>query len=338
MTGPVLKSLAFVLVTALATGMLALSVAGTSVGSTNRYKAWFTDTTGLIEGDSVRIGGVEVGEVTSIEVVQRRYAQVEFTVAEDRALPASATASVKYLNMVGQRYLALRRGTGEVGRTLRPGATIPLERTTPALDLTQLFNGFRPLFQGLSPRQTNELAGSLVQVLQGEGGTVTGLVRTIGSLTTTLARKDHVIGEVVDNLNTVLGTVNRREKKFSGLITTLERLVDGFAEDRKPIGEAVDAMGSLSASTSGLLRDGRAPLKRNIREVSRLSGNLADSAPQVENFLRRTPRKMRAIGRTASYGSWLNLYLCEARVTGVTTGDGSPPPTGVALTDARCRP
>jgi phospholipid/cholesterol/gamma-HCH transport system substrate-binding protein len=330
LTGPLLKSLVFVVVTAVATTLLGLGVAGSGAGGGRVYKALFTDVTGLREGDSVRVSGVTVGEVTDVRVVQRRLAQVTFTVREDRRLPRSTTAAVKYLNMVGQRYVSLGRGSGELGGTLEEGATVPLDRTTPALDLTLLFNGFKPLFDGLSPKDVNELAGSIVQVLQGEGATVDSLIRRIGSLSTTVAAKDKVIGAVVRNLTTVLDS-------FDDLVVTLRALVSGFDEDREPLGRAVAAMGDLTTVTADLLDDGRAPLKRDIRELGRLSRNLGDHTPQIENFLERTPAKMTALARLSSYGSWFNLYLCEARVSGVTTSDGSEPPTGIAVTESRCR-
>ncbi|MEU2436677.1 MCE family protein [Streptomyces rubradiris] len=338
LAGPLLKSLAFVMVTGLATAVLGLSVADTGIGGgTATYRALFTDVTGLDEGASVRISGVKVGEVTDVRVVRHRTAQVTFTVGEDRRLPRSATAAVKYLNMVGQRYVALDRGTGDLTGTLRPGDTIPLERTAPALDLTLLFNGFKPLFEGLSPKDVNELAGSIVQVLQGEGATVDSLIRHVGSLSTTVAAKDKVIGEVVENLGTVLRTLNEREAGFDDLVATLRSLVTGFDDDRKPLGEAVQAMGELTTVTAGLLQDGRAPLKKDIRELGRLSKGLAEHTPQIEDFLDRSPAKMSALARLSSYGSWFNLYLCEARVSGVTTSDGSKAPTGIALTESRCR-
>ncbi|MYR60371.1 MCE family protein [Streptomyces sp. SID625] len=337
LTGPVLKSLVFVLVTALATTVLGLSVANRGVGDgTRSYKALFTDVTGLVDGDSVRVSGVKVGEVTDIRVVNRRTAQITFSVRDDRTLPRSTTAAVKYLNMVGQRYIALDQGSGDIGGTLGAGDTIALDHTAPALDLTLLFNGFKPLFEGLSPKDVNELAGSIVQVLQGEGGTVDSLIRHIGSLSTTVAAKDQVIGAVVQNLNTVLTTLNEREAGFDTLVDTLRRLVSGFNDDRKPLGRAVAAMGDLTTVTAGLLQDGRAPLKQDIRELGRLSGNLGDATGQIQDFLAKSPAKMTALARLSSYGSWFNLYLCEARVSGVSTSDGSKPPTGIAVTEPRC--
>ncbi|MFJ5293607.1 MULTISPECIES: MCE family protein [unclassified Streptomyces] len=337
LTAPLVKSLVFVLVTSLATAVLGLSIANTDVGDTVSYRARFTDATGLMEGDSVRIAGVKVGQVESVKVADRRLAEVRFAVEKGRTLPASVTASIKYLNMVGQRYVDLEQGTGPVGRLFPPGDTIQLSHTTPALDLTELFNGFQPLLQGLAPAEMNQLANSIVQVLQGEGGTVDSLLQHVGSLTTTVAAKDKVIGQVIKNLNTVLTTVNDRESDFNDLVVTLQQLVSGFAGDRKPLGDAITAMGALTTSTAGLLQDGRAPLKKDISELGRVSKQLGDATPQLQDFLRNTPAKMQAVTRLASYGSWLNLYLCEARVTGVTTSDGSKPPTGIPVTESRCQ-
>lgn len=339
MTAPLVKSIAFVAVTVVATAMLALSITRAGGGDTVAYKARFTDASGLREGDSVRIAGVEVGRVAGIEVVEHRVALVSFSVGRGHHLPATSTATIKYLNLIGQRYVELERGTGAAG-TLTPGSTIPVERTTPALNLTQLFNGFQPLFQALSPKDVNRLAGSIIQVLQGEGGTVEGLLSTVGSLTSGIADKDEVIGQVVENLNAVLDTINGRGDNLGNLISTLRRLVSGLAADRTAIGEAIGALDDLARTTTGLLKDGREPLKRDIEQLGRLSENLADESPTVDAFLRLLPVKMAAIGRIGSYGSWLNLYLCEADLSGATykqyPGEDHPPPTGIPLTAERC--
>ncbi|MFD0684248.1 MCE family protein [Actinomadura fibrosa] len=339
LAAPLLKSAAFVAVTVVASAMLALSITQVGGGDTISYKARFTDASGLREGDGVRIAGVEVGRVAGIRVVEHRVALVSFSVGRGHRLPASATATIKYLNLIGQRYVEVDRGTGAPG-TLAPGATIPVERTTPALNLTQLFNGFQPLFQALSPKDVNQLAGSIVQVLQGEGTTVEGLLSTVGSLTSTIAGKDRVIGQVVDNLNDVLTTINGRGDNLGALIGTLRRLVSGLAADRVPIGEAISALDDLANTTTGLLRDGRAPLKQDIAQLGRLSANLDADSPTVDSFLRLLPVKMAAIGRIGSYGSWLNLYMCEAVVTGAKykqyPGEDHPVPSGVPMTAERC--
>lgn len=316
LAAPLIKGLIFVLVTGLATAVLAVSIGNTNIGDTLTYSARFTDVTSLNPGDDVRIHGVRVGQVDSMSVVDGHLALVRFSVDRSKPLPADVTATIKYRNMVGQRYIALERGEKLSASLLAEDDEIPLDRTRPALDLTDLFNGFKPLFQALSPDDVNELSGEIVQVLQGEGGTVDSLLAHTGSLTTTLADRDQVIGEVITNLNSVLANINGQGDALSTLVGTLQRLVSGLAGDRAAIGDAVEGLGDLTKATAGLLDQAREPLKESISGLGMLASNLVEGQADLEQFLTATPAKFEALGRTASYGSWLNFYLCEAVLVG----------------------
>ncbi|UVS82194.1 MCE family protein [Actinokineospora sp. UTMC 2448] len=313
LAAPLVKLALFMAVTVAATAVLAISIANVNLSETTTYKARFTDATLLLPGDDVRIAGVRVGQVEEVSIVDRNLAMVEFSVAAERRLPASVGAQIKFRNLVGQRYVSLTQGAGhDPNAVLEPGAEIPLERTRPALDLTELFNGFKPLFRALSPEQVNQLSYEIIQVLQGEGGTVESLLSHTASLTSTIAAKDEVIGQVIGNLNGVLDTVNARGEQLSEVLVTVQQLVSGLAEDREPIGDAIEAIGGLADTTSGLLADARAPLKQDIAHLGTLVDTLNEHEPVVEHFIRFLPEKTAALTRTASYGSWFNFYLCEA--------------------------
>ncbi|MGH4016976.1 MAG: MCE family protein [Pseudonocardiaceae bacterium] len=334
---PLTKLVVFTLVTAMATGVLAMTIANTTLVGRSDYLARFTDVSGLLVGDDVRIAGVRVGSVESIELVDRRIAQVGFSVDEGVRLPVSVTASVLYKNLIGQRYLALERGPGPPGETLAPGGLIPLERTTGPLNLTVLFNGFRPLLVGLDPAQLNRLSFEIVQVLQGQGGTVQSLLASISSLAGEIADRDRVVGELIANLNAVLDTVNARDEQLSALIGQLQRLVSGLAADRAPIGQAISSLDQLAGTTAGLVGQARPLVRDDVAALGQLATNLADSEQVIDGVLQFMPEKLTTLSRTASYGSWFNFYLCgiEGTVT-VPVADelvvplSSPPPA------ARC--
>jgi phospholipid/cholesterol/gamma-HCH transport system substrate-binding protein len=308
---PLVKMIVFAVVTVTLTALLGLTIANTNVGPTNGYTARFTDATGLNVGDDIRMSGVRIGQVTDISVADNKYADVRFDVEASRELPRAATATIKYRNLIGQRYVSLGIGSGDTNAVLRPGDVIPVDRTQPALNLTQLFNGFQPLFQALQPEDMNKLAGELIQVLQGEGGTIDSVLAHTASLATTVASKDQVIGQVIDNLNTVLTTVNERTTELSGLIDQLQQLATGLAEQRGSIGEAISSLGDLTTSTAGLLSSVRPPLKEDIAALGDLAGNLADHGDTVDKFLAGLPHKVETINRVSSYGGWYNYYLCS---------------------------
>jgi phospholipid/cholesterol/gamma-HCH transport system substrate-binding protein len=308
--GPLVKFGVFALVTLLGTTVLGLTIANSQSGDKTTYSARFTDVNGLLTGDDVRIAGVVVGSVDKIQIVDRRMAQVDFSVDSSLRVPASATAGVLYKNLIGQRFLSLGQGAGATGAALAAGDTIPVEHTKPPLNLTTLFNGFKPLFTALDPQQVNQLSMQIVQTLQGEGGTVQSLLASTASLTSTIADKDQVIGQVIDNLNGVLGTINQHDQQLDELVVSLQQLVSGLSADRQPIGDAITSIGELTDVTGGFLADARPPLKDDIAALGDLSSNLDAAKPTIERFLAFTPYKLNKISRAASYGSWFQFYLC----------------------------
>ncbi|MGH3492666.1 MAG: MCE family protein, partial [Sciscionella sp.] len=310
---PLVKLIIFVVVTVLATGVLAFTIANTSLSASRQFGARFTDVAALHVGDDVRIAGVRVGQVKSIDIVDKNYAQIGFAVRDGVTIPKSVQATIKYRNLVGQRYVALAQTAGgDPNAVLRPGDVIGLDHTHPALDLTKLFSGFQPLFSALSPGDVNKLSYEIIQVLQGEGGTVDSLLAHTASLTQKIAGKDAVIGKVIDNLNSVLDTVNAHGAQLSNLIVTLQQLVTGLAQDRKPIGDAITALGGLAKTTSGFLDKARPPLRNDVKQLGALTDNLNAAQPEVKHFLQFLPTKLKTITKTATYGSWFNFFLCSA--------------------------
>lgn len=321
--GPLVKFLIFSVITAVLTVVLGVTIANGRGGEVTEYSARFTDATGLLPGDDVRIAGVVVGTVNTIEVVDRKVAQVDFSVDTGQQLPATANATIKYRNLIGQRYVSLDQGAGPTGELLPEGGQIPLERTRPALNLTVLFNGFQPLFQGLDPEQINKLSMEIVQTLQGEGSTVQSLLASTASLTNSVADRDKVIGQVIDNLNLVLETVNRNDQGLNELISSLQALVSGLSQDRKPIGQALESIGTLTQVTGDFVQQARPPLKDDIKNLGDLSVQLDQGRPAVERFLQLSPYKLNKIARVGSYGSWFQFYVCQ--LEGGTIGASSIP-------------
>ncbi|QBJ98579.1 MCE family protein [Rhodococcus sp. ABRD24] len=327
---PLIKLLIFAVVTIFATGALALTIANSSAGGGTKFGARFTDVTSLNKGDEVRIAGVRVGQVTKIDIADDREAQVEFSLTDRDWLPASTTATIRFRNLVGQRYIALEQGAGQQGFKMTAGETIPLDRTKPAVNLTTLFNGFRPLFQTLSADDVNKLSYQIIQVFQGEGGTVEELVANTASLTNTIADKDQVIGELIDNLNLVLDTVNKRDEQVDQLIVNTERLVTGLSADRDVIGRSVQSLSDLTDATADLLVPTRPSIQGSIAGLNTLAGHINERTDDVNQVLANLPVKMEKLGRAGSYGSWFQFYLCGIDVV---AGPGSAPglnlPTGM---------
>jgi phospholipid/cholesterol/gamma-HCH transport system substrate-binding protein len=278
-------------------------------GSTKGYSAVFGDASRLKAGQSVRVAGMRVGTVGSVKLQRDKTVLVTFDADPGVQLTTGSRAAVRYLNLVGDRYLELIEGSD--GTPLPPGSQIPKERTEPALDLDLLLGGLKPVIRGLNPQDVNALSASLIQIFQGQGGTLQSLLSNTSGFTTALAEHSQTIQALIDNLRTLLGTLTKEGDKFSGTIDRLERLVTQLAADKDPIGEAIESLSNGTASVAGLLTDVRAPLAGTVDQLNRLSTDLDNQKDRLDTTLQKAPENYRKLVRTGSYGSFFNYYICE---------------------------
>nr|WP_090280993.1 virulence factor Mce family protein [Mycolicibacterium komanii] len=278
--------------------------------ATNSYVAEFTNVTGLENGDFVRIAGVEVGKVKRVEIQPDTTARVEFTADQSVVLTEGSRAVIRYDDLIGGRYLALEEGAGGV-KKLEPGGTIPLARTSPALDLDALIGGFRPLFRALDPDQVNALSSQLIQALQGQGGTINSFLSQTAALTTTLADRDRLIGEVLVNLNVVLGSLGDQSDQFAKAVDALSELVATLQGRKEDISNGLAYTNAAAATITDLLAEARPPFSKTIHETDRAAGIVVADHEYFDNLLNTLPDAYQALARQGIYGDFFTFYLCD---------------------------
>jgi len=299
----------FAVITALLGAMLFVILGQYRTGSTNGYTAIFTDSSSLEAGDSVRAAGIRVGTVTEVSLQPDSTVLVAFDADREVALTTGSKIAVRYLNLVGDRYLDIVEAPGST-RIQPAGSQIPRDRTEPALDLDLLLGGLKPVIQGLNPQAVNALTGSLVQILQGQSGDVESLLSRTSSFSNALADNGQTVAQLIDNLNDVMATVAKDGEKFSGAVDQLEKLISGLSAERDPIGEAITALDAGTGSLTDLLTDARPPLAGTVDELTRVAPLLDDDKDRMDIALQKAPENYRKLVRLGSYGSFINQYLC----------------------------
>jgi phospholipid/cholesterol/gamma-HCH transport system substrate-binding protein len=297
-------------------------------GETREWTARFTSVSGLRAGDDVRAAGVKVGRVDAVEVVGNTEARVRFTLAAGQRVYEGTRLTLRYQNLLGQRYLALTAGQPR-GQVVRPGTELSTAMTDPGFDLTALLNGFEPLFSVIEPAEVNELASTMVAVLQGESGTVESLLQQTAEATTYLASKDEVFGQVLANLVPVLDNLDEQSDALDGTVVQLRELMSGLAAERRTFASSIDNLGGLVDSTSSLLRETRPGWRRDLQALRRTARILAGAEQRLAEVLQTLPLAGGAFARTMSYGARLNVYLCNLGIEAAgqrvwVNGDGGP--------------
>ncbi len=321
-TGTAIKLGAFSLVLLLFTAVIIVVFGQMRFDRTTGYSAVFSDASGLRAGQFVRASGVEVGKVSKVELINGgSQVKVDFNV--DRAVPLfeGTTASIRYLNLIGDRYMELKRGDSD--KRLPGGGTIPIERTQPALDLDALIGGFRPVFRALDPDKVNTIAQTIITVFQGQGGTISDILDQTASLTSALADRDQAIGEVIRNLNTVLDTTVKHQQQFDETLVDFEQLITGLNNRADPIATSVAGISDAAGTIADLLADNRPLLQSTIGHLETVQQPLVDQRDKLNDILTRLPTAFKIIGRAGGlYGDFFNFYSCDIsiRMNGLQPG------------------
>jgi phospholipid/cholesterol/gamma-HCH transport system substrate-binding protein len=310
-TGTAVRLGAFAVVLLFFTAVIIVVFGQMRFDRTTGYSAIFTNVSGLRNGQFVRASGVEVGKVSNITLIDGgQRARVDFAV--DRSLPLyeGTTAAVRYLNLIGDRYLELKKGDSD--KKMPGGATIPLERTQPALDLDALVGSFRPLFRALDPQKVNTIAQSIITIFQGQGGTINDILDQTASLTSALGDRDQAIGEVIKNLNIVLDTTVKHQKDFDQTVKNFEVLITGLKNRADPIANATAEISNAAGTIADLLADNRPLLHSTLDQLETIQQPIIDQKDQLDDILIKLPASLKIIGRAGGvYGDFFNFYACD---------------------------
>ncbi|MCL2542026.1 MAG: MCE family protein [Nocardioidaceae bacterium] len=304
-----IKFIAFAVVSGFLGFLLVNTMLNGVSGDKQEFTADFSDVNGLRVGDDVKAAGVRVGRVTSISATDAG-AVVQLDLLKQQPLYDNTHVIMRYQNLLGQRYVSLVQNA-RPGNELPAGATIPESRTSPGFDLTELLNGFRPLFRILQPQDVNKLATSMIKVLQGEGPSIEVLLQQTGHLTNFIADRDTVINAVMTNLKPVLDNLAGQGGQLKSTIKELEALMTGLAKDRRSIGASIDGVSKLVGSTSSLLRNVKVPLVGATNQFVSVASMLNSSRATLEKTVPAFSTVFESLGRATSYENALNVYVCK---------------------------
>ncbi|NMM86027.1 mammalian cell entry protein [Rhodococcus sp. SRB_17] len=324
----------FTALSVLATIVVVSTLINPISGPSSQYRAVFVNASGLVTGSDVQISGVRVGRVDGVELVDNQ-AVVTFDVEAAQRIPSDGRAVVRYADLLGARTVSIEPGPSGIASSnyLSPGATLPLEQTQPAIDLTDILGGFRPLFDALDPEEVNQLATQIVQVFQGQGSTITSLLERTVAVSENLAARDAVLDQLTANLDRVLAVTTRNRPNFVEMINALDTLVAGLAEDREQISATVDSAGALTGSLADLLSRVQPTLATTLTSVDRSAAVVIDNRDSVATGITTFDKLFTQLGVAMSYGSWANIYICNFRLSAL----GQSAPLGGPERSAVCR-
>jgi phospholipid/cholesterol/gamma-HCH transport system substrate-binding protein len=256
-------------------------------GST--YHANFADAAGLKTGDDIRISGVKVGTVTSVEL-DGAQVLVGMRVDSDLRIGADSRADIKIKTLLGQKYVSLTpEGTGTLAEA------IPLARTTTPLDVTAAFQGLGERAGDIDTAQLAHAFDTIAETFKDTPDYVHESLRGLRRLSTSVASRDDALQALLDRANGVTQTLAARDTQVAQLINDSNLVLQTVYEQRAVIHRLLVDTTRVSRQLAGLVQDNRAiigPALRNLektltileRNQDSLDATIHLAAPFIRDF------------------------------------------------------
>lgn len=263
-------------------------------GKTETHDAIFTDANGLKVGDDVRMYGVQVGKVKGIGLEGAK-ARVSLSVKTDAPVYDNSKLAIRYQNLTGQRYIDLQQQPVP-GNRIAADARIGEDHTVPSFDVTQLFNGLKPVLQTISPEAINQFSTSMVALIEGDGSGVGPAMDAIGKLASYVDNRQQVIGTLIHNMSDLSDRLGGRVHylvpllaQLSNVFESLQQNIGGLAQFAvtapsvlRPINNLLNMLGITSGSdVDALIRQIFPDAKEAVDVLGRLPGVLAAADASV---------------------------------------------------------
>lgn len=281
--------------------------------SADTYHASFSTASRLKVGEDVRIAGMPVGKVTAVDLTADNTVDIAFTIDERYRLYTSTRAFIRYQNLIGDRYLEITSGPGEL-REIPHGGTIAMANTQPALDLDALLGGLRPVLKGLDGDKVNAVSGAVIELLQGQGGALNDILLNTSEFTHTLADRDQLTRDLIDNLNTVLAAFDARGAEFDTALDQLQQLITGLAQDRDTIAGAIQPLADTQRHLTDLLQTSRRPIQGVIENLRPVVATLDENKQVVNDNIDPLAENYARLNQLGAYGAFFNIYVCSVRL------------------------
>jgi len=255
----------------------------------NKIVAYFTSAVGLYPGDQIRIVGVPVGTIDSIEP---RAEDVKITMSVDRdvKVPADARAVIMSPNLVAARFIQLAPAYTK-GPALPDGASIALAKTAVPVEWDEVKQSLTDLAKQLSPA-AGQLQGPLGKAINQAADTFNG---NGDSFRSSLRELSQAAGRLGDSRTDIFGTIKNLQVLVDALSSSNEQIVS-FAGHVASVSQVLakssnhldNTLGTLNQAlidVKGFLQQNNSTLIGTVDKLNDLTKVLSDQSEDIEQVL-----------------------------------------------------
>ena len=259
----------------------------------NKLTAYFSNAVGLYPGDEVRVVGVPVGRIDSIEP-RPSDVKVTMTVDRDVLVPANAQAVMIAPNLVSARFIQLTPAYTE-GDVMPDGGSIALDRTGVPVEWDDVKEQLTALSAQLGP-QEGSLQGPLSQFVNQAADTFDG---NGDSFRSALRELSQTAGRLGDSRLDLFGTIKNLQVLVDALSHSNEQIVQFtnhvasvsqvLAESSSGLDDTLGTLNQALSDVKGFLHDSNDALTAQVGKLADFTQIMTDHSDDIEQILHVTP-------------------------------------------------
>jgi phospholipid/cholesterol/gamma-HCH transport system substrate-binding protein len=275
------------------------------VGSGTTYSADFSEAAGLQSSDEVRIAGIKVGEVESVDL-DVDHVLVKFKV-KDAWVGDKTSVQIKIKTLLGRKFLSL----SPLGDTDQdPKQTIPLTRTVTPYDVTEAFNGLADTVGAINTDQLADSFRAISDTFKNSPAQIRTALDGLTSLSKTISSRDNELSDLLTNAHKITGTLAASDGDFDKLINDGNQLLTELNNRRDAIHQLLLGAQNLGTQLSGLVHDNQAALNPALASLNTVTGLLKKQNDNLDKSLQLAGPYFRVLNNAAGNGRWVDSYLC----------------------------
>jgi len=275
------------------------------IGGGDTYYAAFTQAGGLKPNDEVRVAGVRVGEVKSVDL-QGDHVRVTFLVDNGVRFGKLTGAAIKVKTLLGAMYLALKpAGSGQ----LQEGSQIPVSRTTSPFDVVQAFSGLAKTSERIDTDQLAKALNTMAALTEHTPASFRSALKGLSELSQNIAARDDQLNTLLTNMQKVSKVVGDHSDDLVTLMRDGSKLFQAVVARRQAIHDLLTSTSRLATQLTGLVQDSRADLAPALQHLNSVVDMLRRNQDNLDNSLRLMAPFYRVFANTLGTGPWFDTFI-----------------------------
>jgi phospholipid/cholesterol/gamma-HCH transport system substrate-binding protein len=268
-------------------------------------KAVFSDASDLAPGDPVRVAGLDVGKVSSIQR-QPHSLMIALQINKGVKLSQGISASIRLRTLLGKKFIDIADpGTGP---EIAAGAVVPETRTKAATDVDEVITAFRGSVQRTDVAAVNSVMQEFDKVMAGRAQDVSHLLVGLSSLSTDIAGRKTDIDRLIAASDQLSKAVDDRRGALSTSLDGMSTALDAVAARRDQLTSLIDGVKQLSDHLAPLVQRNAGTLDKTLDDLIQVTQVLNDKKDRINIALDQLPDDIHGLRKVTAEGPWINVY------------------------------